>query len=479
MPQVTNRPTQIGDDNTSGLVIGSDLDSAGSSGKLVFYGNADSTSSPQPVARRTGNTQAAANSSSGLSSIVSYGANFSTLSVAATTTAEQTTTIAGLQSVSSVVFPNKPTAQTGLGIVGYRVSAANTLGLTFANVSTAAIVPTSTDNWQILEVKPSTGLTTTATLSPNSVAASSSSEQTFTVTGAVPGTMAVVNKAAAQAGLGIANVRVTALNTVAITYVNVSGAAIQPTTSEVYQFAFLPLLVPATPLLNYTVPAPLITASSAVSTVTETTTSVLNLSAGDVAISASKPSSQAMLGTVGYRVSSSGVLAVAVMTVTSAGVPTSSESWSVGIVSPTLGPVFALTSAALNATTVPVSSTIEQTTTITGLTISSSVFANKPTSTAGLGVVGVRVSAANTLAVTYQNVSTAAVAVPAETYLVGSVARQAPSALPTTTVASYQASVLSGEGQTGVLNNEMRAALVGLNLISGAATSAALGLSAA
>ncbi len=478
MTMSNSRATQVGDRRPEGLVVGADTDSAGNPGKLVFYSNLDDSAAPVPVVRRTGNSQVAANSSSGLASVVIYGANFSTLSVAATTTAEQTTTITGLTGVSSVVFVNKPTHQSGLGIAGYRVSAADTLGITFANVSSGAIVPTSTDNWQIMEVKSGSGLTTTAALTPAAVASSTSAEQTFTVTGAVKGTMAVVNKAAAQAGLGIANVRVTDTDEVTVTYVNLTGAAITPTAAEVYQFAFLPVMSPLTPVLNYTVPSRLITQSTAVSSVVETTTSVLNLSAGDVAISASKPSVQNPLGVVGYRVSSSGVLGIAVMTGTSAVLPTTSESWNVGIYAPTLGPVLQQIRAALNATTVPANSTIEQTTTVNGLVISSATFVNKPSVTAGLGVVGVRVSAANTLAVTYQNYTSTAVSVPAETYLIGTTPRQAPSSLLTTTQASYQVTVDPGEGQDRVLTNEMQAALVGLNLMAGEATSSALGTGA-
>ena len=48
------------------------------------------------------------------------------------TTAEQTFTVPGLAD-GDWVFVNKPTAQAGLGIVGCRVTAANTLGITFSN----------------------------------------------------------------------------------------------------------------------------------------------------------------------------------------------------------------------------------------------------------------------------------------------------------------------------------------------------------
>jgi len=74
--------------------------------------------------------------------LVLYSQTFAPVSVAANTTAEQTFTVTGLV-VGSAVWINKPSWQTGLGIVGCRVSAANTLAITFANLTSAAIVPNS------------------------------------------------------------------------------------------------------------------------------------------------------------------------------------------------------------------------------------------------------------------------------------------------------------------------------------------------
>lgn len=66
--------------------------------------------------------------------------------VAANTTAEQTFTVNGLV-VGDVVTVNKPTAQAGLGIVGARVSAANTLAITFSNNTAAGITPTAAETY--------------------------------------------------------------------------------------------------------------------------------------------------------------------------------------------------------------------------------------------------------------------------------------------------------------------------------------------
>jgi hypothetical protein len=69
-------------------------------------------------------------------------------SVAANTTAEQTFTLAGL-AVGDVVWVNKPTSQAGLGMAGVRVSAANTLAITFINATAAPIVPTASEVYQV------------------------------------------------------------------------------------------------------------------------------------------------------------------------------------------------------------------------------------------------------------------------------------------------------------------------------------------
>jgi len=78
--------------------------------------------------------------------------------VGANTTAEQTLTVNGLL-VGDMVYVSKPTAQAGLGIVGSRVSAANTLAITFVNASGSSITPTTTQVYQILVSRPDSTIT--------------------------------------------------------------------------------------------------------------------------------------------------------------------------------------------------------------------------------------------------------------------------------------------------------------------------------
>lgn len=74
--------------------------------------------------------------------------------------------------------------------------------------------------------------TYTVAITPTSVAANTSAEQTVTVTGLTTNDIVFVNKPSLDAGIALGNVRVSAANTLAITYVNVTGGALTPTTES-------------------------------------------------------------------------------------------------------------------------------------------------------------------------------------------------------------------------------------------------------
>lgn len=65
------------------------------------------------------------------------------------TTSEQTFTVTGL-TTSDAVFVVKPTHQAGLGIVNARVSAADTLAITFMNATAATITPTASETYKVI-----------------------------------------------------------------------------------------------------------------------------------------------------------------------------------------------------------------------------------------------------------------------------------------------------------------------------------------
>jgi hypothetical protein len=72
------------------------------------------------------------------------------------------------------------------------------------------------------------------TISPASVAANTTAEQTFTLTGLITGDVVSITKPTLQAGLGIVNSRVSAANTIAISFANNTASPIVPTASELY-----------------------------------------------------------------------------------------------------------------------------------------------------------------------------------------------------------------------------------------------------
>jgi hypothetical protein len=74
----------------------------------------------------------------------------------------------------------------------------------------------------------------TVTLSPALIAGNTSAEQTFTVPDLKVGDFVSVNKPTAQAGLAIVGVRVSADNTLAITFGNFTGGNITPTAAQAY-----------------------------------------------------------------------------------------------------------------------------------------------------------------------------------------------------------------------------------------------------
>ena len=82
----------------------------------------------------------------------------SPVAIVLNTTAEQTFTVNGLLP-GDFVSCNKPTSQAGLGIVGCRVSAANTFAITFSNNTGSSITPTAAQVYKILMSRPDSTIT--------------------------------------------------------------------------------------------------------------------------------------------------------------------------------------------------------------------------------------------------------------------------------------------------------------------------------
>lgn len=73
-------------------------------------------------------------------------------SVSANTTEEQTFTVTGINANDLIVAVNKPSHTTGLGIVGFRASANDTLAITFMN-ATGSPIDAGEEDYLVLAMK--------------------------------------------------------------------------------------------------------------------------------------------------------------------------------------------------------------------------------------------------------------------------------------------------------------------------------------
>lgn len=82
---------------------------------------------------------------------VHFGDSKTWTAATANTTVEQTVTVLGLRLASDKVvgYPTKPTHQAGLGIVGCRISADDTLAITFMNNTSGDITPTASEGYNV------------------------------------------------------------------------------------------------------------------------------------------------------------------------------------------------------------------------------------------------------------------------------------------------------------------------------------------
>lgn len=466
---------QLSDANSVGTVLGQST-----TDKIAFYTSSTSAPIVQPGFALTGSQNIGIFTGAGQAStgvLTKYQANITSNSVAATTAVTATATVssgvmAGL-ATSSVVFGNKPDQQAGLGVAGYVASSANTMTFNYVNVSSAAIIPTVTDIWDIVEIKGPSPIVTTAVLSPAAVPINTSTEQIFTVTGnaCLPGTVAIVNKPTNQTALGYSPfARVVGPNQVGITFFAVtSGAvttAVTPTASETYQFAFLPQLNAFNPTYIYTISGT--QNATTASTTTEATTTVGGILLTDQVAGISKPTVNASTAVTTGRVTAAGVIGITYVTQSAASTPSSSEILTVAVNRQVpLNPV-AIYTTTCAATTCAATTSVEATTTVTGLLVSTSVAVNKPTLTPGLAVVNARVSAANTLAIQYMNFTTTSISVPSETYTIANVQLQGPStAASVSSAQSVSQSYYPGVQQTLQVAAATRTALVALGLLAG------------
>ena len=446
-----------------------------------------------PVAQPSGNAQAALvrGAASGVvTGWSSFQTAFAGAGVATITSTEfgltvqqgTTTSARVLLGTSDMVYVNKPTSQAGLAVGNVRVSAANIVGVTLSNPTGATITPTTNQVYRIVSTR---GLPTiAATLSPAAVAPNSIVEQVFTLSAAsiatVPGVsvgqLVQVMKPTAQAGLDIVGVRAAGNNQVGITFSNVTAATITPTASESYTIQALSALDAHNNFMLFTLNGGTVGAIAVGTAATGGNAVFTGALATDMPVGAPLAPTGANNGGAATNSSAPAfsIMTADTMTMWFNGIgtgstPSANVYWDQLIFRLNPAAPLVLYSQSLAPVSVAANTCAEQTFTVTGLLANTVVWVNKPTATNGLGIAGVRVSAASTLAINYINATSSAIVPPTETYVIGNFQAQAPT--PTTSnttggAVSQQAvqAIMSGVNQLAKLRGD----LVTIGVLAGA-----------
>jgi hypothetical protein len=435
--------TQVGPNDPQGQQLCSQA-----STPLAFFG-------ATPVAQPFGNQQNAAvrGAASGVctawasfqTAFVSGGVATITSSESGLTIQQGTTTSARVLLTSGdMVYLNKPTSQAGLGVGNVRVSASNVIGVTLTNASAGTLTPTTNQVYRIASTR---GVPTiSATLSPAAVAPNVTVEQQFTITptaaspqGIIPGSLVQVMKPTSQAGLDIVGVRAVSNNVVGITFANVTAATITPTAAESYTFQSLQSLDAHNNFLQLTLNGGAVGNLGGAAGVTATggNTVFTGLLATDIPVGAAIAPTGANNGGAATNAASPAFSILTADTLTmwfnvigTGATPTANVYWDQLVFRLNPAAPLVLYTPTITPASVAANTTAEQTFTVTGLLANTVVWVNKPSWTSGLGIAGVRVSAASTLAINYINVTGSAIVPPSETYVVGNFQGQAPT--PTT-----------------------------------------------
>lgn len=434
--------------------------------KLGFFGTAS------PVVQPSDNAQAALTRGLGGGWIATYSSTQSPAAVAQGTTAEQTLTIqAGTGftmqlATGDILYVNKPTQQAGLGYGNCRVSSANTLGISFINVPAGGgnITPTGSEAYKVVAVR---GLPSiSAVLSPAAVAANTTVEQQFNVTGLPAGYLVQVSKPTVQAGLDIVGCRVVSSGVLGITFCNVTASPITPTASQTYTIGCLAGLDAIGNEIMYGFHVGTVGAIGAGVVATGGATTLTGLLASDAICSVTRPTAQAAATNAAipaYGIPTADTLTLHYFGVGTGYTPTASEVYAIS--TRRMAPVAPLTllTATITPTSVASATTAEQTFTVTGLVAGSAVWINPQAAlTTGIGIAGVRVSATDTLAITFINTTSGALVPAAFSALVGSFQVKAPGA----NNCVYQA-VSPVVHTLGNLANAIRSALANTSFIAG------------
>lgn len=368
----------------------------------------------------------------------------------------------GFVSTTDVVLVNKILPQAGMGICQARVSTVSTVLLHYINMTNSNVTQTVTETVIATNFR---GMAQSVTLSPPAILANSISEAQFTVSGLTTDQLVYVVKPTDQLGLGIVGSRVVSNNTLGISFINNLTTAVTPTASEVYSIVATNGLLATN---NMMVAKVVLSAASGtvatISGVTTRTIAVTGFAVSDDTLAIQRTLSQQDLALVGVNVNAAHQLALTYVNTgqtASPVTPTAGETYVVTMQRPQLAQPLLVQAVALTPTVIGALTTAEVTFAVSNITVSTVVWANKPTFTTGIGVVGMRAVSANVIGITYVNNTSASITPPAETYLVGN--------FPTILGSGHriEQQIMNGP-QTGFdLTAEIRAVLVSLGIMAG------------
>ena len=404
---------QLSDGRTDGTQLGQAVSTALPLGdKVGFFG-------ATPVVQPSGSGLNATTRGQAGGMVVTFSLTNSPTSVATLTTAEKSMTpIGGTGATVSIattdlVYINKPTAQAGIFMGNVRASAANTVGVSFGNVTTGFLTPTASETYGIVALKGSSAQT--ITISPTAVAASTTAEYQTTVTGLQVGQVVQVNKPTVQAGLEVVGARVVSNNTLGISFMNVTAGTLTPTAAEAYAVVSLGGIDPAGNVLAYQVTFGSVASVGVTAAATGAyNLTITNMAVTDVFLGATKPTNQTGTLAAGGKVSSAGVANIFIANYQSAGLvtPTANEVWALEVLRPAPVAPMVVYTQTLTPASIATLTTAEQVFTVTGLISISPVWVNGPLQPPGVGIGGVRCGNTNSLGINFINIFSASTLTP-------------------------------------------------------------------
>jgi len=453
----SNIGQRAGQQDSQGLYIGNSA-----SDLIGFYG---ATPIPQP----SGGAEAASTRGGAPGLVAVFSTTQTPSTIAGNTTVEKSFTVQTgtgyvlAPATGDIIYMTKPTAQAGLGYGNVRVSAANTVLVTYSNYTAGTITIAAAQVNVLAMIR---GMPTlSAALTPAAVPASTTMEQQFTVAGLQSGQMVRVVKPSVDTGLDVCGARIVSNNVLGITYGNTTTGALTPT-AETYTIQQITNMDALNTRVQFGYNVGAVGAISAGLVVSAGSTALAGVLASDSVVGVYKPTAQAAGTNAAFfaqAIPTADTLTMYYGSIGSGGTPTSSEVYTIEMVRlAPLGPFLAVSST-LTPTSVAANTTAEQTFAVSGLSALATmpVFVNKPSWTPGLGVVGCRMTSAGNVGITFCNATATAIVPPAETYLVGTFQNAPPGAGN-----SVWQDVSSSGG--GILTSAMRSALVSLGLIAGA-----------